>query len=79
MNGAIPPLPQYVSMAWCSVKSTGTTLSFTFTFKGPLGRHSCRLEDNIRMELREIGWVGMDWNRLAEDRDQWWALVNMIP
>jgi hypothetical protein len=30
------------------------------------------------MDLREIGWGGMDWMDLAEDRDQWRALVNMI-
>jgi hypothetical protein len=31
--------------------------------------------DNIKMDLREIGWDGMDWIELAEDRDQWRALV----
>jgi hypothetical protein len=30
------------------------------------------------MDLREIGWVGMDWIDLAQDRDQWRALVNMV-
>jgi hypothetical protein len=30
------------------------------------------------MDLREIGWGGMDWNHLAQDRDQWKALVNML-
>jgi hypothetical protein len=29
------------------------------------------------MDLREIGGGGMDWNHLAQDRDRWWALVNM--
>jgi hypothetical protein len=37
-----------------------------------------RWEDNIMMDLREIGWSDMDWIDLAEDRDQWRALVNMI-
>jgi hypothetical protein len=32
----------------------------------------------IRMDLREIGWEGVDWIHLAQDRDQWQALVNMI-
>jgi hypothetical protein len=32
----------------------------------------------IKMDLREIQWGGMDWNDLAQDRDQWWALVNMV-
>jgi hypothetical protein len=31
--------------------------------------------DNIKMDLREIGWDGMDWIDLAQDRDQWRALV----
>jgi hypothetical protein len=35
-------------------------------------------EDNIKMDLREIGWGGMDWIDLAQERDQWRALVNMV-
>jgi hypothetical protein len=35
-----------------------------------------RWEDNIRMDLREIGWGGMDWIGLAQDRGKWRALVN---
>jgi hypothetical protein len=34
--------------------------------------------DNIKMDLREIGWDGMDWIDLALDRDQWRALVNKV-
>jgi hypothetical protein len=34
--------------------------------------------DNIKMGLREIGWVGMDWIDVAQDRDQWGALVYTI-
>jgi hypothetical protein len=37
-----------------------------------------RWEDNIRMDLREMGWGGMDWVQLAQDRDQWRALVNTV-
>jgi hypothetical protein len=37
----------------------------------PLGRHRLRLEDNIKMDLREVGWVGMNWIELAHDRDRW--------
>jgi hypothetical protein len=34
--------------------------------------------DNIRINLRETGWEGVDWMHLAQDRDQWWALVNAV-
>jgi hypothetical protein len=44
----------------------------------PLGRPRCRWEDNIKMDLRETGWGGMDWIDLAQDRDQWKALVNTV-
>jgi hypothetical protein len=46
--------------------------------KRPLGRPRCRWEDNIKMDLREIGWGGMDWKDLAQDRDQWRAVVNTV-
>jgi hypothetical protein len=46
--------------------------------KRQLGRPRRRLEANIKMDLSEIGWDGMDWIDLAQDRDQWRALVNMI-
>jgi hypothetical protein len=46
--------------------------------KRPLGRPRRRWEDNIRMDLREIGWGGMDWIDLAQDGDQWRALVNTV-
>jgi hypothetical protein len=39
--------------------------------KRPLGRPKCRWVDNIKIDLREIGWDGMDWMDLAQDRDQW--------
>jgi hypothetical protein len=42
----------------------------------PLERPRCRWVDSIKMDLREIGWYGMDWIDLAQDRDQWRALVN---
>jgi hypothetical protein len=35
-------------------------------------------EDNIRMDLREIGWDGVDWINMTQDRDQWRDLVNTI-
>jgi hypothetical protein len=39
--------------------------------KRPLGRPRRRWEDGIRMDLREIGWVSVDWIQLAQDRDRW--------
>jgi hypothetical protein len=44
--------------------------------KSPLERPRHRCVDNIEMDLREIGWGGRDWTDLAQDRDQWTALVN---
>jgi hypothetical protein len=35
-------------------------------------------EDNIRMDLREIVWEGVDWMHLVQDRAQWWALVGTV-
>jgi hypothetical protein len=35
-------------------------------------------QDNIRIDLREIGWCGMDWIDLAQDRDQWRALATTV-
>jgi hypothetical protein len=36
------------------------------------------MEDNIRMDLRETGWEGVDWIHLAQERDKWQALVNTV-
>jgi hypothetical protein len=46
--------------------------------KRPLGRRRRRCQNNIKMDLREIGWDGMDWIDLAQDMDQWKALVNTV-
>jgi hypothetical protein len=43
----------------------------------PLGRPRRRWEDNIKMDLQEVGW-GMDWIELAQDKDRWRALVNAV-
>jgi hypothetical protein len=43
-----------------------------------LGRPRRRWVDNIRMDLGEIGWDGVDWVDLAQDRDQWRTLVNAV-
>jgi hypothetical protein len=46
--------------------------------KRPLGRPRRMWEDNIKMDLRDIELGGMDWILLAQDRDQWRALVNTV-
>ena len=46
--------------------------------KRPLGRPRPRWEDNIKMDLQEVGCGGMDWIELAHDRDRWRALVNAV-
>jgi hypothetical protein len=46
--------------------------------KRPLGIPRRRWVDNIKIDLRETGWDGMEWIDLAQDRDKWWALVNML-
>jgi hypothetical protein len=46
--------------------------------KRPLGRQRPRGVDNNEMDLREIGSDGMDWIDVAQDRDQWRALVNTV-
>ena len=46
--------------------------------KRPLGRPRRRWEDNIKMDLLEVGCGGMDWIELAQDRDRWRALVNAV-
>jgi hypothetical protein len=46
--------------------------------KRPLGGPKHRWVDNIKRDLREMGWVDMDWIGLAQDRDQWRALVKMV-
>jgi len=46
--------------------------------KIPLGRYRRRWDDNIKMELLEVGCGGMDWIKLAQDRERWRALVNAV-
>jgi hypothetical protein len=45
--------------------------------KRQFGRLGHRWEDNIRMDLMEMAWEGVDWMHLIQDRDQWQDLVNM--
>jgi hypothetical protein len=44
----------------------------------PLGRPRRRWEDNIKMDVQEVGWGGMDWIDMAQDRDRWRALVSAV-
>jgi hypothetical protein len=44
----------------------------------PLGRLRRRWEDNIKMDLQEVGRGGLDWIGLAQDMDRWRALVNVV-
>jgi hypothetical protein len=46
--------------------------------KRPLGRTRLRWEDNIKMDLQEVGCGDMDWIGLIQDRDRWRALVNAV-
>ena len=46
--------------------------------KRPLGRPRRRWKDNIEMDLQDVGCGGMDWIELAQDRDRWQALVNVV-
>jgi hypothetical protein len=46
--------------------------------KRPLGRPRCVWENSIEIDLREIGWAGMDWIDLTEDSDQWKALGSTV-
>ena len=46
--------------------------------KGPLGRSGRRWEDNMKMDLQEVGCGCRDWIELAQDRDRWRTLVNAV-
>jgi hypothetical protein len=46
--------------------------------KIPLGRPRCRWVDNIKIDLREIGWDDVDWIDMTQDRDQLRVLVNTV-
>jgi hypothetical protein len=43
-----------------------------------LGRTRLNLEDNIKVDHKEMGWEGVGWSHLAQDKNQWWALANTI-
>jgi hypothetical protein len=58
----------------------GRTCSRWETQKGKraLGKPRRRWVDNVKLDHREIGWNGMDWINLVQDKDQWRALVNTV-
>ena len=46
--------------------------------KRPLGRPRHRWEDNSKMDLQEVGFGGLEWIDVSQDRDRWWALANAV-
>jgi hypothetical protein len=46
--------------------------------KRPLGRPRCRREANVGIDLREIGWEGVEWIHLAQDTKEWPVLINIV-
>jgi len=46
--------------------------------KRPLGSPRHRCEDDIKIQLQEVGYGSMNWVDLAQDKDRWWALVNAV-
>jgi len=46
--------------------------------KRPVGRPRRRWEDNIKMDVQEVGYGGMDWIEMAQDTDRWRALANAV-
>jgi len=46
--------------------------------KRPLGRHRCRWENNMKIDIQDVACGGMDWIGLAQDRDRWRVLANAV-
>jgi hypothetical protein len=59
-------------------RNTYKILVGTLEGRRPLGRPCRRWVDNIKIDLGEVGWDGMNWINLAQDRDQWRALLNTV-
>jgi hypothetical protein len=64
--------------AWGKVRGAYNILVGRPEGRRPLGRLRRRWEDNIKMDLREIGFGDVDWIRWAQDRDRWRAVVNTV-
>jgi len=58
------------------MRNANNILVGTHERKRPLGRPRRRCHDNTGMCLREIGWEGMDWMHMTQDRDQWRGVLN---
>jgi hypothetical protein len=60
------------------MRNTYTVLVGIFEMKRLLARPRRRWDENIRMDFKEIRWEGVEWINLAQDRDQWRAVVNAV-
>jgi hypothetical protein len=67
----------HVARTW-GVRGAYSILVGKLEGRRSLGRFKHRWEDNIKMDLREIGFGDVDWIRLAQDRDRWRAFVNTV-
>jgi hypothetical protein len=68
-------LSHYILGSYHKIKTCSTTFAYRILVgkpegKRPLGRPRRKWVDNIKIDLKEIGWDGMDWMDLAQDRDQ---------
>ena len=66
------------SKTWSKPNNGNVDIMVVSEGKRPLGRPRLRWDDNIRMDLREVGGGCGDWMELAQDRDRWLALVNTV-
>lgn len=69
--------------AWCvahvgDMRNTQRILVWKHERKRHLEIPGHRWQDNVKMDLKEIGWEDVDWFQLAQDDDQWQATVNMV-
>jgi len=72
----MPEILQKAMLFWKS--SDNKYKIFSFIFHGPMGRLRRRWEDNIKMDLQEVGGACGDWMELAQDRNRWRPLVSTV-
>jgi hypothetical protein len=70
-------------MRWAGAQIREKTKAYRLLVGKPeekwlIGRPRCRWVDDIRMELREVGWGDVDWIDVAQDRNRWRAIVNLV-